>query len=122
MSFEVIKNIVANEIICVIEESYLPENRGFSSKVYIFHKIFTLILENFDIISRPGFDSKGIIIDTILDKIKMWKEKVPTIMKKMNIERVLAIRDKVLQTDVIVVILEKKLIKINVRQEIYLTY
>jgi hypothetical protein len=39
----------------------------------------------------------------------MWKDEVPIVMKSMNHERVLSIRDKVLKTDVIVVILEKKL-------------
>ena len=109
MSFEEIKHIVAEKIMCVIHESHLPENQGFGGKVYIFHKIFTLILENLDIISRPGFESKGVIIHTIREKIKMWKEEVPIVMKSMNPQRVLSIRDKVLQTDAVVVILEKKL-------------
>ena len=109
MSFEEKKNSVAEKIMCVIHESYLPENQGFCGKVCIFNKIFTLILENFDIISAKGFDSKGVIIHTVREKIKMWKDEVPIVMKSMNHERVLSIRDKVLQTDVIVVILEKKL-------------
>jgi hypothetical protein len=109
MSFEETKNIFVEKILCVIHKSHLPENQRFSSKVYIFNEIFTLILENFDIISRPGFEFKGVIIDVIREKIQLWKEVVPIVMQIMTPKRVLAIRDKVLQTDVVVVILEKKL-------------
>jgi hypothetical protein len=65
------------EIVTKLKKILMEENIGFVNSIALFGNIFTLLNENFEIISRPEFNASGRFIATIRDRIAYWNSNIP---------------------------------------------
>jgi hypothetical protein len=65
------------EIVTKLKQLLMEENIGFVKSIALFGNIFTLLNENFEIISRPEFNISGRFIATLRDRIAYWNSNIP---------------------------------------------